>query len=144
MKTIMVLAAVALLPGCASLEYAGNSSYSVKPWQDAYGRLHCCDVQVHNGKEMAAVHAHIRMTKDGDIEVDLQEQGVTAFEGQRIASVVAQDTAKAGLSAAAIAGGVLVAPAVAPALAAAISSGGLPAAAAGAAVGASAASAFNK
>lgn len=132
-KSILLLSL--LLAGCDSLMYAGHAGYNVKPFEDSKGNLHCCEVNVRNGKEVAYLNAHISMGADGAITVDLVEQGVAAFDGQRIASVVAQDAAKAAVTAGMVAGGVMIAPLAAGALA----GGGLPAAAVGAAVGAGAA-----
>jgi hypothetical protein len=139
----LTLVSVLLLTGCASLWDAGNARYHVTPVFDKDGKPHCCDVDVRNGKELAHVKAHIKMGKDGEIEVYLEEDGVAAFEGQKTAAFVAQEAAKVATTAAMIGGGVLIAPIAAPALGAAIGSAGLPAAAAGAAIGAAAASGGN-
>jgi hypothetical protein len=132
MKLVAILSTTLLLVGCESLNSAGNAHYSVQPFEASNGTLHCCKVDVKNGKEMAYLRAHISMGKDGEIVVDLEEKGVAAFEGQRIASIVAQDSIDAAITAGMIAGGVMIAPLAAGALA----GGALPAAAAGAAVGA--------
>lgn len=129
MKTMLAIIFLVLLTGCSTLNTAGQAHYSVSPFEDKNGGLHCCVVDVVNGKEMAYLAAHISMGKDGAIEVNLVEQGVAAFEGQRIASIVAKDSIAAAVTAGMIAGGVMIAPLAA----AAISGGALPAIATGAA-----------
>lgn len=140
MKTVIVLLLLTVLAGCSSLQYAGNATYRVKPVEAKDGSLHCCDVEVYNGKEIAFLQAHISLGVDGAITVDLVQQGVAAFEGQKTASIVAQESTKVAATAAAVAGGVLAAPAIATA----VTAGGLPAAAVGAAAGASAMGAITK
>jgi hypothetical protein len=84
---LSVLIAAVLLPmyGCASLNHAGTASYSVKPFADQNGNVHCCEVTVHNGKEIESLEAHIEKNGDNYV-VDLKEKGVKAFAGQRISA----------------------------------------------------------
>jgi len=120
------------LSACASLQYAGNASYSVKPFKDDAGATICCAVDVHNGKEIANLEAHI--SKDGDnFTVDLKEQGVAAFQGQQIAAGATKEAIDAAAKAAVAAALAPVLPALAPAAGAALASPGLGAAAVGAA-----------
>lgn len=130
---ITLSAAVAMLSGCASMQYAGTASYSVKPFTDKAGNVACCEVAVNNGKEIANLEAHIVKTPDGGYTVDLKEQGVAAFQGQAIAAGATKeaiaDAAKIGVAAALAP----VLPALLPAAGAALASPGLGAAAAGAA-----------
>ena len=122
-----------LMTGCASQQYGGMASYSVKPFLDGDGKATCCDVQVNNGKEIAALKAHIAKTKDGDYIVDLEEQGVAAFQGQAISASALKTAADAAVKSALIAAGVIAAPVLAPAAGAALASPGIGAAALGAA-----------
>src|SRR5574340_236462 len=133
MKIILSILILAALAGCASLQYAGTASYSVKPFSDKAGNILCCEVAVNNGKEIASLDAHIIKTPDGGYTVDLKEQGVAAFQGQALAAGATReaiaDAAKIGVAAALAP----VLPAVLPAAGAALSSPGLGAAAVGAA-----------
>lgn len=135
MKSIIALAALVSLAGCASLDHAGTASYSVKPFVTDKGEVHCCEVTVTNGKEIASLDAHIEK-KGADYTIDLKERGVVAFRGQEIAAGAAHEAAKLATTAALVAGGVLAAPALVPVVGAAMAAGTLPAAAVGAAVGA--------
>ena len=129
--TLCLLSLVLALTGCASLQYAGSADYSVKPFKDDKGAVLCCAVEVHNGKEIANLEAHI--VKNGaDYTVDLKEQGVAAFAGQAIAAGATQQAIDAAAKAAAVATLAPLAPLLIPAAGAALSSGGLGAAAVGA------------
>ena len=103
MKPLIVILSLFALSGCTSLQYAGTASYSVKPFADAKGVMQCCAVEVHNGKEIANLEAHIVKTGD-NYTVDLKEQGVIAFQGQAIAAGATRDAiteaAKVGVAAA--------------------------------------------
>lgn len=131
-KTFFVLM-FALLGGCASQQYGGMASYNVKPFLDKNGYATCCEVSVNNGKEIAALKAHIAKTKDGDYTVDLEEQGVAAFQGQQVSANALKTAADAAVKAALITAGVIAAPILAPAAGAALASPGVGAAALGAA-----------
>jgi hypothetical protein len=132
MRILMILLASTVLYGCASLQYAGNASYSVQPFKDDQGATICCAVNVHNGKEIANLEAHI--SKDGDkYTVDLKEQGVAAFQGQQIAAGATQAAIDAAAKAAVAAALAPLLPALAPAAGAALASPGVGAAALGAA-----------
>lgn len=129
---ILTSLSVLLISGCASLQYAGNASYSVQPFKDDSGATLCCAVNVHNGKEIASLEAHI--TKKGDdYTVDLKEQGVAAFQGQQIAAGATQAAIDAAAKAAVAAALAPILPALAPVAGAALASPGLGAAAVGAA-----------
>ncbi|MDP2026468.1 hypothetical protein [Sulfuriferula sp.] len=127
MKTLILIALALMLSGCESLQYAGSADYQVRPFRDAAGKSDCCEVVIHNGKEIAQVDAHV--TKDGDkYTVDLHELGVAAFAGQKI-SAEALQTAVDGAVKAAIA--LAMAPLI-PAAGAALAAPGIGAAALGA------------
>lgn len=86
------------MSGCASLQYAGSASYSVRPFIEN-GKTICCRVDVHNGKEIGAVVVNVQ--KDGDnYKVFLQETGVQAFKGQQIAGSALQDSINGAVKAA--------------------------------------------
>lgn len=132
-KLLLVLALTASASGCQSLQYAGTADYEVRPFLGSDGKNNCCEVVIHNGKEIANLEAHV--TKVGDsYTVDLKEQGVAAFQGQKI-SAEALQTAVDGAVKAAIA--TALAPLL-PAAGAALAAPGIGAAAlgAGAAIGA--------
>lgn len=129
--TALTLTIAALMSGCASLQYAGNASYSVSPYETKTGEAVCCKVDVRNGKEIANLEAHI--TKQGDnYTVDLKEQGVAAFQGQQIAAGATQAAIDAAAKAAVAAALAPILPALAPAAGAALASPGIGAAAVGA------------
>lgn len=130
MKGLIPLAIVASLAGCASLNQAGTASYSVKPFM-AGDKAVCCEVTVNNGKEIALLDATV-IKRGDDYEVRLHEEGVVAFEGQRIAAGAARTAATSAAKAAAVGGLVIAAPVLAPAAGAALAAPGLGAAAAGA------------
>ena len=117
MKHYLILLSLLMLSSCASLQYAGTASYSVKPIVDAKGNVICCSVEVKNGKEIANLEAHIQ--KDGDkYTVDLKEQGVAAFAGQAIAAGATKEAIDAAVKSALAIALAPVLPALAPALAA--------------------------
>ena len=85
---LLVLLLFIVLPGCASLDSAGRSSYRIEPVV-VDGQMVCCRVQVESGREIAAVHAELRQTQLGP-EVVFDARDVRAFEGQAIAAGVAE------------------------------------------------------
>lgn len=117
------------LAGCASLNDAGTASYTVKPFM-AGDKAVCCEVTIANGKEIRLLDATVDKHGD-DYQVRLHEEGVTAFDGQRVAAGAAQSAASSAVKAAAVGAGVLIAPVAAPAVGAALMSGTAGAAAAG-------------
>jgi hypothetical protein len=134
MKYLIATILLALsLSGCESLQYAGNSSYSIKPIVlDAKAKSTiCCSVDIHDGKETAQMTAH--MVKHGDdYDISLSKTGETAFAGQAIAAGATQaaiDAAAKAAVAVALAG---VLPAVLPVAGVALASPGIGAAAVGA------------
>lgn len=125
------LLAIIAMSGCASVQNAGTASYSVRPFMSGDKAI-CCEVMVNNGKEIAVVDARVIM-KGSDVEVRLYQEGVVAFEGQRIAAGAVKTLAEDAVRAAAIGGLTFTAPMLAPALGASLAAPGLPAAATGAA-----------
>lgn len=91
MKKLLPLAL--FLSGCASMQYAGTASYSIRPFVDPVSNKQlCCAVDVRNGKEIGSLSA--RLVKSGDdYTLELNEQGVTAFKGQAIAAGALTDSA---------------------------------------------------
>lgn len=114
------------LVGCASLNNAGTASYSMKPVL-VNDKLVCCEVTINNGKEIALLDATV-IKRGDDYEVRLHEEGVAAFDGQRLVSAAAAKAATLGAA-------VLIAPLASPAIAAMLAAPGLGAAAAGAGAG---------
>lgn len=94
-RIVYALALASLSAGCASTMNAGIAHYTVKPFYDAAaGKTICCQADVINGKNIAAVT--VRITKTGDdYTVDLTEQGVDGSTGQGIASQTASSVAGA-------------------------------------------------
>ncbi len=129
MRGLIVLALLGLT-GCASIQQAGTASYSVKPFMVGDQAV-CCEVTVRNGKEIALLDATV-IKRGDDYEVRLHEEGVAAFEGQRIAAGAAARVASTAGKVAAAAALAPVIPAVLPAAGAALASPGIGAAAVGA------------
>jgi hypothetical protein len=116
--------------GCASLYWAGNSSYQLRQVTDANGKAGF-DISVKNGKEIASVEVHLE--KDGEkVVIDLKETGVAAFAGQQISADALKITIKQAAEVAVAAAMAMAAPGVLPLAGAALAGGGLPAAAVGA------------
>lgn len=126
----LILIAVALLTGCASLDMAGSSAYTLRQSVGDHGQPEF-ELLVKSGKEVAQVKA--RLEKDGDkIIVDLEETGVAAFAGQQISAgalkISMEEIAKAAVAAAIAYGSAGVVPVIGDAL----NGGGLGAAVVGA------------
>lgn len=91
MKSLSLLAIAALvtLTGCASLNFAGNASYSVEPFTTSTGATVCCKVTIKDGKERTSLDLHV--VKAGDnYDITLSEKSVLAFQGQKIAAEAQQ------------------------------------------------------
>ena len=95
---LVIIAILFALAGCQSLQFAGNASYTVKPFvTDAKtGAAICCEVEIRDGKERASLDLHV--VKSGDnYDITLSERGISAFAGQTIAA----GSTKSAISAAA-------------------------------------------
>jgi hypothetical protein len=90
-----------ILSSCASLQYAGTASYSVRPF-DIAGQPVCCEVSIFNGKEIASLDAVIKKS-GADYEVVLSQRGIRAFEGQAISAQALEASINAAVKAALIA-----------------------------------------
>ena len=102
MKTLVfVTVTLSLLMGCASLQYAGTASYSVKPFEVA-GEAVCCEVSIFNGKEISSLDAVIKKS-GADYEVTLSQRGIRAFDGQAISAQALEASINAAVKAALIA-----------------------------------------
>lgn len=119
----IVFAGVAMT-GCASLNFAGNASYSVEPFTTSTGATICCRVTVKDGKERSSLDLHVIKTGD-NYDITLSEKNVSAFAGQQIAATAGISNAKTAAEVAAAVAAVPLAPAV-------LATGTLGAAAAGA------------
>ena len=136
MKLIITICLLVHLTGCASLQFAGNASYSVQPFVvDAKtGATVCCQVDIKDGKERTALDLHV--VKSGDnYDITLSERGVLAFQGQQIAAGATQAAIDAAAKAAAVAALAPVLPLLIPAAGAVVSSGAAGAVVGGAALG---------
>ena len=98
MKTLICIVLALFVMGCASLQYAGTASYSVKPFEVG-GQAVCCEVAIYNGKEIASLDATIKRS-GADYEVTLSQRGITAFEGQAISAQALEKSIDAALKAA--------------------------------------------
>jgi hypothetical protein len=92
------------LSGCASQMDAGIAHYTLKPFTDpTTGKTICCQADVINGKNIAAVQVHITRTSDDAVTIDLTEKAVDGSTGQGIASQTTSNVAGAVSDAAAAA-----------------------------------------
>lgn len=130
----VTIAICAFLPGCASQDYAGNASYTVKPFVDEKGAQHCCQVDIRDGKERAALDVHV-VKKGDDYDVTLSERNVAAFQGQQIVAVAVKQAIDDAVKVAVVAELAPILPALAPAIGAVITSGKTGAVIGGAAAG---------
>lgn len=130
MKNAIPLLLLLALPGCASLQGAGNASYRIQPML-LDGKAVCCEVAISNGKQYASLDALV--VKSGDnYTVQLSERGVEAFRGQEIAAGASTQLVTTAGKAAAVAVLAPALPALLPGAAAALASPGIGAAAVGA------------
>lgn len=130
MTKILIPILLLALAGCAAVQNAGTAVYSVEPIV-VEGKTLCCRVSIANGKEIALLDATVSKRGE-DYDVHLHEEGVTAFQGQRIAAgalTAGADIAGKTIALAALAP---VFPVMLPAAEAALASPGLAAAAVGA------------
>jgi len=107
MKLFIMLLTLAIMSGCASLQYAGNSTMKVKPYVDSNGYKQCCSWEIRNGKEIGEITADVSIKPDGSFTGHLHERSVKAFTGQAISA----DVAKAGVKAAATTAAAIINPA---------------------------------
>lgn len=84
LRCALVAVAALLVTGCASLQTAGRSEYSIRPLH-VDGQTICCEVYVESGREIAHVHAELRQTPSGPAVV-FDARGLKAFEGQAVAA----------------------------------------------------------
>jgi len=101
MKRLIMILTLAALSGCASLQYAGNSTMKVKPYVDSNGNKQCCSWEIRNGKEIGEITADVSIKPDGSFKGHLHEVSVKAFEGQKVSASVAKTGIRAGAAAAA-------------------------------------------
>lgn len=87
MPAFVGMTVIAMLTGCASVQDAGRSEYSIAPIE-AGGKTICCAVSVVSGREIGHVRAELKQTAAGP-EVKFSAQSIKAFEGQAIAADVA-------------------------------------------------------
>jgi len=85
MKKTLMFALLAALSGCASLQNAGTEKYSIEPFTDEAGKVSCCKMVFENGKEIKWMKASVRKFGN-DFSMDIEQRGVTAFEGQATAA----------------------------------------------------------
>jgi hypothetical protein len=85
----VIVAAVTLLSACAtteSMDYAGTADYHVTPVFNDAGDVVAYEARVRNGKEIGHVRLEFKKGGDGTMELNLDEEGVTAFQGQAISA----------------------------------------------------------
>jgi len=100
MRRLIMILTLMTLGGCASLQYAGNSTMKVKPYVDSNGNKQCCSWEIRNGKEIGEITADVAIKPDGSFKGHLHEVSVKAFEGQRISADVAKTGIRVGAAAA--------------------------------------------
>lgn len=133
MKIITLLLMVIALSGCASLQNAGSSAYTLKPFitNPQTGATVCCEVTVSDGKERASLTLNISKVGE-NYYFSMDEKGVAAFQGQEIAAGATKDAIASAAKTAALAILAPIIPSLLPAAGAALSSPGIGAAAVGA------------
>lgn len=116
---ILAVGGALALGGCASLQNAGSSSMTLKPFvTDAKtGATVCCEVSIADGKQRASLTLNAAKKGD-DYTFSLDEKGVEAFQGQAIAAGATQAAIDSAAKAAVV--GVLapILPSILPMLAA--------------------------
>lgn len=115
-RMLIAVTCIIAMSGCASVQNAGNASYSIEP-VSVGGATVCCRVSISDGKERAALDLHV--IKNGDsYDVTLSERDVAAFQGQGIAAGAVGATASAAAKVGTAAALAPLVPMLAPALAA--------------------------
>ena len=87
MKTLFSIVVLLILAGCSSLQNAGQSEYTVRPFV-VDGKVMCCELMIRSGREIEGMTAHVVKTGD-DFTIDFEIRGVKAFEGQAISAEAA-------------------------------------------------------
>ena len=85
MKKLLLLCVV-LMAGCSSIQNAGVSTYSVKPFK-VNDEVLCCEVAIASGREIGKLKAKIEK-KGADFVAEVEIDGVKAFEGQALSASV--------------------------------------------------------
>jgi len=80
-RTLIALAAAALLAGCASTQFAGHAGYSVTPMFNADGTVAGCQLNASDGKEYSGRTIHF---VGSACQLVVQEGESKAFKGQAI------------------------------------------------------------
>lgn len=107
MRALIILALSLFLTACGALQTAGIAEYSFRPMVLEKQTV-CCEVVIKNGKEYASLKATVRKTGN-DYSVELEEQSVRAFAGQKqTADVVTGAVKSAATVGAALVGGTAV------------------------------------
>ena len=86
MKTHVLMCLALNLAGCSSLQNAGVSTYSVKPFK-VNDEVLCCEVAIASGREIGKLKARIEK-KGADFVAEVEIDGVKAFEGQALSASV--------------------------------------------------------
>jgi hypothetical protein len=86
---LAVVAALACLTGCAALQDAGHSAYTVRPVTDQHGKVQGYTLDVQDGKEYAQGRMVQFQTAAEGATLMLQEGPSKAFKGQAISAKAA-------------------------------------------------------
>jgi len=78
-----------MLTGCIS--NGGKTEYSIEPIKTSDGSILCCKAHVYNTKDYKKLKFKFKKTANGEIEVTLDEEGVSASDP---AMVQAENNAK--------------------------------------------------
>lgn len=87
---ILTILFMLLLVGCSSNQ-SGVAEYELEPVTDDNGNTVCCKVTVHNSKDYEGISFKMVKKKDGSLQVELEEIGVSASDP---AAIAAQNNAK--------------------------------------------------
>lgn len=107
MRALIILAFSLFLSACGVLQTAGLAEYTFRPMVIDKQTI-CCEVTIKNGKEYASLKAKVQKTGN-DYSVELDEQTVQAFAGQKQTADFATATVEA---AATLGASAIAAPAV--------------------------------
>ena len=81
---VVAVLAVAMLSGCASIDNAGHSSYTVTAVKDAAGKAAGYELAVKDGKEYQGRQVQFQAMA-GAVTLTIVESGAKAFPGQALA-----------------------------------------------------------
>ena len=89
MRKLIAVSVLLALAGCVSI--TGTTEYTLRPIKISNGQLVCCEATVYNTKDYKKLKFKFKKNEQGEIEVTLEEDGVSASDP---AMVQAENNAK--------------------------------------------------